>query len=171
MLGWCRSGSQCGTLRLMARRIYVDADACPVKQEVYRVAQRYQYRVTLVANAWFQIPHDAAIELIVVGRDADAADDWIAERAGDGDLVITADIPLAARCLPQGAVVLRPTGKPFEEQSIGDALATRELMSQLRDVGEITGGPPPFSKKDRSRFLQSLDAAIQALRRRGGTNG
>ncbi len=147
--------------------VFIDADACPVKAEVYRVAQRYGLNVTLVANSWMNAPHEQWIRLEVVGGQLDAADDWIAEHVGDGDIVITADIPLAARCLEKGALVLGTTGRPFSEDNIGDALATRELMSELRDAGTMVGGPPPFSKKDRSRFLQSLDAMIQSVRRRG----
>lgn len=152
----------------MQGTIYIDGDACPVKNEVYRVAARYGWAVRLVANKWMQTPADPTIRLVVVDEGPDAADDWIAEQAGPNDVVITNDIPLAARCLSNRAAVLRPTGKPFEEASIGDALATRELMSQLRDIGEITGGPPPFDKKQRSRFLQRLDETIQAIRRRSG---
>jgi uncharacterized protein YaiI (UPF0178 family) len=143
--------------------IYVDADACPVKQEVYRVAGRYGLDVTLVANAWMRAPDGVTLE--VVGTDADAADDWIAERVERNDIVVTADIPLAGRCLEKGARVLGTTGKPFTQDNIGDALATRELLSDLRGAGEIGGGPPPMKKSDRSRFLQKLDEAIQAIRR------
>jgi uncharacterized protein YaiI (UPF0178 family) len=145
--------------------IYVDADACPVKDEVYRVAKRYALRVTLVANSRMRIPEDDAIELVVVGEGLDVADDWIAEHAGEGDIVITGDIPLAARCLARGARVIGTTGNPFTEDNVGDALATREILSQLRSVGEPTTGPAPFAKRDRSRFLQALDAAIQSIRR------
>ncbi len=152
-------------------RIFVDADACPVKQEVYRVARRYRLEVTLVANAWMRIPDDPRITLEVVADGFDAADDWIADHAGVDDIVVTADIPLAGRCLEQGARVMGPTGKPFSEDTIGQALATRELMSHLRVAGEITGGPPPIGKRDRSRFLQKLDDMIQSIRRETPRNG
>lgn len=146
--------------------IFVDADACPVKDEVYRVAQRYGLAVTLVANSRMRVPKDALVHLEVVAGGFDAADDWIAEHAGNEDIVITADIPLAARCLAQGARVLGSSGRPFTEDTIGSALATREVLSVLRDLGEIGGGPPPFSKRDRSQFLQELDKMIQAIRRK-----
>jgi uncharacterized protein len=144
--------------------IYVDADACPVKEEVYRVARRYALNVTLVANSPQRIPDDERFSLIVVREGMDVADDWIAEHAGEGDIVITADIPLAARCLRNGARVIGTTGRPFTEDNVGGALATREILSELRGAGELTSGPPPFEKKDRSRFLQSLDTAIQAIK-------
>lgn len=146
-------------------RIFVDADGCPVKDEVYRVAKRYGLSVTLVANSWMKVPQESWLSLQVVKDGFDAADDWIVEEVRDGDIVITIDIPLAARCLEKGARVLGHKGRIFSEDSIGDALATRELLSQLREMGEITGGPAPFSKKDRSQFLQKLDQIIQALRR------
>ncbi len=145
--------------------IFVDADACPVKKEVYRVASRYQLQVTLVANAWMRIPDDENIVLKVVGDAFDAADDWIAENVKIHDIVITADVPLVSRCLKVGARVIGPTGKPFTADNIGDTLATRDLMSQLRESGEITGGPAPLLKRDRSRFLQQLDQEIQYIRR------
>ncbi len=143
--------------------IFIDADACPVKDEVYRVAQRYSLAVTLVANSWMRVPQNKYIHLEVVSDGFDAADDWIAEQAERDDIVITADIPLAGRCLKKGARVLGPSGKPFTEDNIGSALATRELLSELRDLGEIGGGPPPFSKRDRSLFLQQLDQIINAI--------
>ncbi len=148
--------------------IFVDADACPVKQEVYRVARRYGLKVTLVTNSWLRIPQESWLELVVVGGKFDAADDWIVEHVREGDVVISTDIPLASRCLEKGAQVLAPTGRVFTEENIGDALATRELMSQLRDVGTVTGGPAPFGKRDRSKFLQRLDEVIQAVRKRSG---
>lgn len=144
--------------------IYVDADACPVKEEVYRVARRYALRVTLVANAMQRTPDDERFNLVVVPEGMDAADDWIAERAGVGDIVITADIPLAARCVRNGARVIGTTGRPFTEDNVGDALATRDILHELRGAGAFTSGPPPFEKRDRSRFLQALDQAIQAIR-------
>lgn len=146
--------------------IYVDADACPVKQEVYRVARRYGLHVTLVANSWMRTPDEAWLDLQVVEDGFDAADDWIVERVDADDIVITADIPLASRSMQQGARALGPTGKPFTEDNIGDAVATRDLLSVLRNAGEITGGPAPLTKRDRSRFLQTLDEAIQSIRRK-----
>lgn len=146
--------------------IYIDADACPVKQEVYRVAKRYGIEVTLVANSWMRIPNEPGISLQVVGDDIDEADDWIVEHAGPDDIVITGDIPLAGRCLKEGAHAIGTTGKPFTEENIGQAVATRDLLSELRTTGEITGGPPPLQKKDRSRFLQNLDELIQSIRRK-----
>ena len=146
--------------------IYVDADACPVKQEVYRVAKRYRLEVTLVANSWMRIPDERWLKLEVVGEGFDAADDWIVEQVQADDIVITADIPLASRCVKAGASVIGTTGKPFTENNIGSALATRDLLSELRGAGEITGGPPPLQKRDRSRFLQTLDEVIQSIRRK-----
>lgn len=145
--------------------IFIDADACPVKQEVYRVAGRYQLAVTLVANSWMRVPNQAGVTLQVVSAGFDAADDWIVEQVQPEDIVITADIPLASRCLKAGARVIGTTGKPFSENNIGDTVATRDLLSELRDAGEITTGPPPLTKRDRSRFLQQLDEMIQAIRR------
>ncbi len=148
-------------------RILVDADACPVKNEVYRVARRYRLQVRVVANSWIRIPEDEGFELVVVEGQFDAADDWIVDNCGAGDVVICDDIPLAARTLERGARALSPRGCPFTEDSIGGALATRELMSQLRDMGTVTGGPAPFAKRDRSQFLQQLDQTVQDLRKRG----
>lgn len=148
--------------------IYIDADACPVKNETYRVAARYGLDVTLVANAWMQTPLDARISLQVVQDGLDAADDWIADHVRQDDIVITADIPLASRCIEQGAQVIGTTGKRFTEENIGDAVATRDLLADLRSGGEQTGGPPPMQKKDRSRFLQELDQIVQGIRRRHG---
>jgi len=150
--------------------VFVDADACPVKKEVYRVAGRYGLEVTLVANAWMRVPNEVWIALEVVGDELDAADDWIVEHVQPDDIVVTADIPLASRCLEAGARVIGPTGKPFTEDNIGSAVATRDLLSELRDAGEITGGPPPLTKRDRSRFLQQLDDAIQSIRRKRPPN-
>jgi uncharacterized protein YaiI (UPF0178 family) len=146
--------------------IFVDADACPVKQEIFRVAARCKLEVTLVANAWMHVPKDQWISLEVVGDRLDEADDWIVERVEANDIVITADIPLAGRCLAKGALVIGPTGRPFTEDHIGEALATRELMAELRGALEVTGGPPPMTKRDRSNFLQQLDNAIQSIRRK-----
>src|SRR5690349_9641492 len=136
-------------------RIYVDADACPVKDEVYRVAARHGLPVTVVANGYIRVPQDPLIERVAAGAGMDAADNWIAERAGDGDIVITADIPLASRCVKAGAAVIAPNGKPFTEDAIGMTLAMRNLMNDLRSAGAVTGGPPPFSPRDRSAFLSA----------------
>src|SRR5436189_1061174 len=144
--------------------IYVDADACPVKDEVYRVARRYGMRVAMVANAPLQVPTDALVELVVCPGFG-AADDWIVAQAGTGDVVVTADIPLAARCLAKGARVLDPKGHPFTDNQIGAALATRELLEGLRHTGAVTGGPAPMTPKDRSRFLSKLDEAVNSVRR------
>ena len=146
--------------------IYVDADACPVKEEVYRVAERYDLDVTVVANSPMRVPYEKRIRLKVVGDGFDAADDWIAENVECDDIVITADIPLAARCLEKGATVIGSGGRPFTEDNIGDAMATREILAELRETGEITGGPAPFAKKDRSRFLQRLDESVHSIRRK-----
>ena len=146
--------------------IYIDADACPVKDEVYRVAKRYEAKVFVVANAGIFVPASPLIERVVVRGGLDVADDWIAERITAEDLAITADIPLADRCLKRGATVLGPRGIPFTDESIGEALATRELLDTLRQSGMMGTGPPPFGPKDRSRFLAKLDEAIQAIRRR-----
>jgi uncharacterized protein YaiI (UPF0178 family) len=146
--------------------IFVDADACPVKQEVYRVASRYRLDVTVVANSWMRVPDERWIALEVVENGFDAADDWIIEHVQPHDIVVTADIPLASRCLKEGARVIGTTGKPFTEDNICEAVATRDLLSELRGGGEITGGPPPLTKRDRSRFLQQLDDVIQSIRRK-----
>lgn len=140
--------------------VYVDADACPVKAEVARVAERHGLAVTYVANAWLQVPRMPLCRVQVVPGNFDAADDWIAEQVVAGDVVITADIPLASRCLKKGAAVLGPSGKPFTGDNIGNALATRELMADLRAYG-VGGGPPPFGPKDRSRFLEALELAVR----------
>jgi uncharacterized protein YaiI (UPF0178 family) len=147
-------------------RIYVDADGCPVKQEVYRVAKRCGVIVKVVANKWLQTPDPPDVEMVVVGDGFDAADDWIVERAGADDIVVTADIPLASRCLAKNAVVVGPTGRRFTDRDIGGALASRALAAHLRESGVMTGGPPPMRDRDRSHFLQTLDAAIQEIRRR-----
>jgi len=152
-------------VRIPLLHIFVDADACPVKQEVFRVADRCGLEVTLVANSWMRTPNERWIVLEVVGDGFDAADDWIVEHVQSGDIVITADIPLASRCLKEGARVLGSTGKPFTHDNIGQALATRNLLEELRGAGEITGGPAPLKKSDRSRFLQQLDEVIQSIRR------
>ncbi len=143
--------------------IFIDADGCPVKKEVYRVARRYGLNVTLVANSWVETPKADWVKLVTVDHGFDAADDWIVEHVTSGDIVISADIPLAARCLEKDARVLSPTGRVFTEESIGEALAKRELLSQLRELGTLTSGPAPFDRRDRSRFLQRLDETIQAV--------
>jgi uncharacterized protein YaiI (UPF0178 family) len=142
-------------------RIHVDADGCPVRSEVYRVAARYGVHVHVVANGWVDAPASDSIERVVVERGADAADDWIVDHAATGDVVVTADVPLAARCLAKGAVVLHPTGRPFTEDGIGGALAMRDLLARLRESGARTSGPAPFEARDRSQFLQALDAALR----------
>jgi len=147
--------------------ILVDADACPVKPEIFRVAGRHGLRVFVVANSWMTLPREAFIERIVVDGGFDAADDWIAERARRGAIVVSADIPLAHRCIKAGAEVIGPSGRPFSEASIGMALATRDLMEDLRAAGAVSGGPKPFSAKDRSAFLQALEVAVQRLKRAG----
>lgn len=149
--------------------IYIDGDGCPVKQEVYRVARRHGLAVTLVANSRMATPPWDWVRLVVVGGRFDAADDWIVEHAGMDDIVISADIPLASRCLKKGAHVIGTTGRAFTEENIGEALATRELLSHLRDLGETTGGPAPFDARDRSRFLHRLDETIQAVKRRAAS--
>jgi uncharacterized protein len=150
----------------MTIRILVDADACPVKEEIYRVAARHQVAVSIVSNDYMRVPVGPLVERVVVGSGFDAADDWIAERAGPGTIVVTADILLADRCLKAGATVIAPNGKPFTTGSIGAAVATRAIMADLRAGGDAIGGPPPFAKADRSRFLSSLDEALVRLGRR-----
>jgi uncharacterized protein YaiI (UPF0178 family) len=144
--------------------VYVDADACPVKAEVAKVAARHGLAVTYVANAWLQAPPGPRFRTQVVSGAFDAADDWIVEQLAPADLVITADIPLASRCLKKGARVLGPSGKPFTDDNIGNALATRELMADLRAYG-VGGGPPPFGPRDRSRFLEALELAVREAKR------
>lgn len=146
--------------------IYVDADACPVKDEVIRVAERHGLKTYLVCDGGIRPSASPLVQLVVVTQGADAADDWIAEHIDKDDIAITADIPLAARCIEKGAHVLRPNGEPITEDSVGLVLATRNLMTDLREAGQITGGPPPFAKKDRSRFLNILETTIQAIVRR-----
>jgi uncharacterized protein YaiI (UPF0178 family) len=146
--------------------IYIDADACPVKDETYKVAARHQLRTVVVSNSFMQIPQSPLIARIIVGAGADVADDWIADRVVAGDVVVTNDIPLAARVLAKDARAIAPHGRAFTNDSIGLALARRALMEHIRSTGEITGGPPPFSPADRSRFLQALDQAIGREQRR-----
>ena len=150
-------------------RIYVDADACPVKDEIYRVAARHGLPVSVVAGGYIRVPDDPLIERIAAGSGMDAADDWIAARAGKDDIVITADIPLASRCVKTGASVIAPNGKPFTEESIGMTLAVRNLMTDLRSSGEVTGGPRSFQPRDRSAFLSALDQAIRRIQRARAT--
>ena len=146
-------------------RILIDADACPVKDETYRVARRYGLHVILVSNMWMRVLEQPWLEQIVVTDHPDAADDWIADHSTDCDIVITADIPLAGRCLEKNARVMSPRGRYYTEDDIGEALSNRDLREQLRDMGIMTGGPKPFSKQDRSHFLQRLDQLIQSLKR------
>jgi uncharacterized protein len=150
-----------------AIRIFVDADACPVKAEIYRVAERHGAHVLVVSNSVIAIPQVPWVERIIVDGAPDAADDWIAERAARGDVIVTADVPLAARGVKAGADVIGPTGRAFTEASIGMTLATRNLMDDLRSAGQITGGPRPFAPKDRSAFLSALDLALVRLKRAG----
>jgi len=146
-------------------QILVDADACPVKDEIYRVAWRHEVPVKVVSNSRLRVPDHPLIERVVVSDGFDAADDWIAEAANAASVVITADILLADRALKAGATVLGPNGKPFTMASIGPAIATRAIMADLRAGGDQIGGPPPFSKADRSQFLQALDSALVRLKR------
>jgi uncharacterized protein len=149
-----------------AIRIFVDADACPVKSEVYRVAERYGLKVFIVANSFMNVPRSDMIERVIVSEGPDVADNWIVERVTENDIVITADIPLAGRCVRKGATVIGPTGKPFTDDSIGMALATRDLLTDLRSAGATTRGPPPLSRQDISRFLSALDLAVTRLQRK-----
>ena len=147
--------------------IYIDADACPVKDETVRVATRHNLKTYMVSDGGIRPSQNALVELVIVTQGADAADDWIAEHIQKADICITNDIPLAARCLEQGALAIKPNGEKFTQNSIGMALANRELMASLRERGEITGGPRPYSKSDRSEFLNSLETAVQAAKRLG----
>lgn len=145
--------------------LYVDADACPVKQEAVRVGERHETPIKMVSNSWMRLPDSELVERVIVSDGLDAADDWIAEHAGTGDVVITADVPLAARCVKAGALVLSPSGKPFREDAIGMRLAMRDLNTHLRETGEIREGGPPFTKADRSRFLSQLETIMRAAKR------
>jgi uncharacterized protein YaiI (UPF0178 family) len=158
-----------GTMSEAAKPItlYVDADACPVKAEIYKVAERYGLKVFVVSNSFIAVPRDPLIERVIVGSGPDVADDWIAERAARGAIVITADVPLADRCIKAGADVIAPNGRTLTEASIGMALATRNLLDDIRSTGQITGGPKPFHPRDRSNFLSALDLAITRLKRDG----
>lgn len=151
-------------------QIYVDADACPVKDEILRVATRHGLRVHIVSNSWMRLPDSPLINQVVVSEGPDVADDWIAEHISPNDIAVTSDIPLASRCVKAGARAIGPTGKPFSEDSIGMAVAMRDLMSHLRDTGEIKGGGPAFSKQDRSRFLSVLENEVQASKRSKNPN-
>lgn len=145
--------------------IYVDADACPVKDEALRVAVRHDLEIAFVSNAWMRLPEGPNVRRVIVAEGADAADDWIAERIGKGDIAVTADIPLASRCLKAGAQAIGPTGKPFTDASIGMALAMRDLKQHLRETGESRGFNATFTPKDRSRFLEALELAVQRAKR------
>jgi len=147
-------------------RIFIDADACPVKDETYKVAQRYGLKTFVVSNSFIRTPPSPMIEAVVVDAGPDIADDWIAEQAEPGDIVVTNDIPLADRALKKEAAAIAPNGRAFTADSIGQALASRAVMEHIRSTGEITGGPKPFERADRSRFLQALDEAVQRERRR-----
>ena len=147
--------------------IYVDADACPVKDETVRVAARHGLKTYLVSDGGIRPSQNLMVELVIVAQGADAADDWIADHIQNADICVTNDIPLAARCLERGALAIKPNGESFTENGIGMALANRELMQGLRDSGEITGGPRPFSSSDRSEFLNRLEATVQAAKRQG----
>lgn len=147
-------------------RIFVDADACPVKDEVYKVAARYALKTFVVSNSFMMVPRSPLIEQVVVDAGPDVADDWIAERIAPGDIAVTNDIPLAERVLKAGGAAIAPTGKPFTTDSIGSAIAQRALMEQLRSTGDFLGGPKAFDRNDRSRFLQALDEAVQREKRR-----
>lgn len=149
----------------MSAQVYVDADACPVKDEIYKVAARHNLPVTVVAGGFIRVPNDPMIERIAAGSGMDAADDWIAERADAASIVITADVPLAARCVKARAQVIAPNGRAFTEESIGMTLAVRNLMTDLRSSGEVTGGPAPFQPRDRSTFLSTLDQTIRRMQR------
>lgn len=148
-------------------RLFIDADACPVKDECFRVAERCGLMVFVVSNTWMQLRRAPFIEQVVVDAGPDVADDWIAERAGAGDIVITSDLPLADRCLKSGAQVLKSNGQAITQDMIGSALAGREIGEHLRSIGLTTSGPPPFGPKDRSNFLQALDRAVTRARLQG----
>jgi uncharacterized protein len=146
-------------------RIYIDADACPVKEEAYRIALRHAIPVTVVAGGYIRVPQEELIDRVAAGDGPDAADDWIAERVGIGDIVVTADIPLASRVLKRGAAALTPTGRAFTDADIGMALAMRNLMHDMRSAGATTSGPDPFLPRDRSNFLSALDLAVRRAQR------
>lgn len=146
--------------------LFIDADACPVKEECYKVARRTDMDVKVVANSFIRTPAEPRIQFVLVDAGPDEADNWIAERAGKGDVVVTNDIPLASRVLPNGAEAIAPSGKVFTEDSIGSQMATRSIMEHIRSTGEITGGPKPFDQKQRSAFLNALDAAVNRAKRK-----
>ncbi len=148
--------------------LFSDADACPVKEEAYKVARRYGLKVFVVANAFLMVPAEPLIERVIVDAGPDAADDWIAEHVQARDIVVTADLPLAERCLARDALVIGPRGRPLTKDSIGSALAGRAIGEHLRSMGAVTAGPPPQQARDRSRFLQALDEAVNRSRRMGG---
>jgi uncharacterized protein YaiI (UPF0178 family) len=152
-------------------KIFVDADACPVKDEIVRVAARHGLKTLMVCDGGLRPDPSPLVELVVVAQGADAADDWIADHIKPADICVTNDIPLAARCLDRGALTLKPNGEAFTENGIGMALANRELMQSLRDAGEITGGPKPFAKSDRSAFLNRLETTVQAAMRQTTSPG
>ncbi|MEP3048421.1 MAG: YaiI/YqxD family protein [Roseibium sp.] len=149
--------------------LYVDADACPVKDEAIRVGERHKAPIKIVSNSWMRLPEGDLIERVVVPEGPDVADDWIAERAGKGDVVITADVPLASRCVNAGAQVISPSGKPFREDAIGMRLAMRDLNTHLRETGQIRESSPGFTKKDRSRFLNELETLMRAAKQQSET--
>lgn len=151
----------------MVVTIFIDADACPVKEETYRVAERYGLKTYVVANRFINIPRECLVERVIVGEGLNIADDWIAEKADEYSIVITNDVPLADRVVKKGGVAIAPNGRLFDAVSIGAALATRNLMEDLRSGGMITGGPKPFSPRDRSAFLSSLDLAVRRLKQKG----
>lgn len=150
--------------------LYIDADACPVKDEAIRVGERHNVQIKIVSNSWMRLPEGDLIERVVVPEGPDVADDWIAERSQKGDVVVTADVPLAARCVKTGALVIGPTGKPFREDGIGMRLAMRDLNTHLREVGEIRESGPSFTKADRSRFLNQLETTMRAAKRLAAEN-
>lgn len=147
--------------------LFIDADACPVKEEAVRVAERHKVEIKIVSNSWMRLPDSDLIERVIVPEGPDAADDWIAERAGTGDVVVTADVPLASRCVHSGALVISPNGKPFREEAMGMRLAMRNLNTHLREIGEIRESGPSFTKADRSRFLNQLETLMRAAKRQG----
>jgi hypothetical protein len=149
--------------------LYVDADACPVKDEAIRVGERHRVQIVFVSNSWMRLQEGDLIERVVVPEGPDEADNWIAERAGKGDVVITADVPLASRCVNAGALVLSPNGKPFREDAMGMRLAMRDLNTHLREIGEIRESGPAFTKQDRSRFLNQLETTMRAAKRQTET--
>ncbi|GAA0779381.1 YaiI/YqxD family protein [Roseibium denhamense] len=145
--------------------LFIDADACPVKDEAIRVGERHKTPIKIVSNSWMRLPDSDLIERVVVPEGPDVADDWIAERASAGDVVVTADVPLAARCVKEGALVISPNGKPFREDAMGMRLAIRDLNTHLREIGEIRESGPAFTKQDRSRFLNQLETIMRAAKR------